>query len=124
MSLAWIGDIVDYRERQTTIARFMMGQVSGLIAGQAFGGWFGDLFGWRSTFLVILAIYVVATAGLAREMLRNPLTRDRPSEAHAPMIETFAAALRRRQVQFVLVATFLEGFLCFGAVAYITTMLH
>ena len=31
LSLAWIGDSVDYRERQTTIARFMMGQVSGLI---------------------------------------------------------------------------------------------
>ena len=125
LSIAWIGDAVDYSERQTTIARLMMGQVSGLIAGQAFGGWFGDMFGWRSTFLVIFVIYVVATLGLSRELLRNPLTRDAVAEGpQASFFETFAGALRRKEVQVLLAVTFLEGFMCFGAIAYVTTMLH
>ena len=124
LSLAWIGDAVDYTQRQTTIARFMMGQVSGLIAGQAFGGWFGDRFGWRSTFLVILAIYVVATLGLARELLFNPLARDAPAKQSTSFLATFASTLRQPRVRRLLVATFTEGFFCFGALAYVTTMLH
>ncbi len=125
LSIAWIGDVVDYSERQTTIARYMMGQVAGLISGQAFGGWVGEQFGWRSTFVIIVALYVIASAGLARELKINPLTRDRPESANAQgMFATYASALRSRQVRRVLAACFVEGFLCFGASAYITTMLH
>ena len=125
LALAWIGDAVPYDVRQTTIARFMMGQISGLIIGQAFGGWFGDLAGWRAAFVVILALYAVATAGLALELRRNPQANGAPSKAPLSAIaSTFVSALRRKSVRALMLAVFLEGFLCFGAVAYITTMLH
>ena len=125
LSLAWLGDTIDYTHRQTTIARFMMGQVSGLIAGQAFGGWFGEMFGWRSTFLVIFAIYVAASIGLFTEMRRNPLTRvESAANGQRSFVAVFSAALARPDVRALLLSTFLEGFFCFGAAAYITTMLH
>ncbi|MDE2365035.1 MAG: MFS transporter [Hyphomicrobiales bacterium] len=125
LSIAWIGDVVPYEQRQTTIARYMMGQVAGLISGQAFGGWIGEEFGWRSTFFLILALYVIAVAGLARELKANPLTRDRPGGATKQgLLATFGGAFRTPQVRRVLSVCFLEGFFCFGASAYITTMLH
>lgn len=125
LALAWIGDAVPYDVRQTTIARFMMGQISGLIVGQAFGGWFGDIAGWRAAFVVILALYAVATAGLAFELRSNPLANGAPSKAPLSAgISTLLGALRRGSVRALMLAVFLEGFFCFGAVAYITTMLH
>jgi len=125
LALAWIGDSVAYNVRQTTIARFMTGQISGLIIGQAFGGWFGDLAGWRAAFVVILALYAIATLGLAVELRRNPLANGAPTETPLRVaIAGFGAALGRASVRALMLAVFLEGFLCFGAVAYITTMLH
>ena len=125
LALAWIGDAVAYDVRQTTIARFMMGQISGLIVGQAFGGWFGNLAGWRAAFFVILGLYALATVGLAFELRSNPLANGAPSRTPlSAAIATFADALRRSAVRALMLAVFLEGFFCFGAVAYITTMLH
>ena len=101
LSLAWIGDTIAYAERQTTIARFMMGQVSGLIAGQAFGGWFGELYtaGARpsSSFSPSMSSRLL---GLARELLRNPLTKlEDAATAPASFVAVFASALRRPHVQ-------------------------
>ncbi len=59
LSMAWIGDHVAYEQRQATLARFLLGSISGLAAGQFMGGVFADTLGWRWTFVVMAAVYLV-----------------------------------------------------------------
>jgi YNFM family putative membrane transporter len=47
LSMAWIGDVVQIEERQNTLAKFMTGQIIGLVTGQAIGGYFADTLGWQ-----------------------------------------------------------------------------
>ena len=43
LSMAWIGDTVPYEQRQATLARYLGGQVIGLIGGQVVGASFTQL---------------------------------------------------------------------------------
>ena len=51
LGMAWIGDVVPYEQRQGVLAKFLTGQILGMIFGQAAGGLLGDLIGWRWVFL-------------------------------------------------------------------------
>ena len=45
------GDAVPYEHRQATLARLLMGTLSGMMAGQLAGGLFADsTYGWRGAF--------------------------------------------------------------------------
>src|SRR3569623_2209122 len=51
LAIAWIGDAVPYEECQATLARLLMGTLSGMTAGQLGGGLFADsALGWRSSY--------------------------------------------------------------------------
>ena len=45
LSLAYVGDVVPYDQRQQVLGRFLTGQVPGQLFGQAAGGVIGDHFG-------------------------------------------------------------------------------
>ncbi len=123
LSLAWLGDNISYDIRQGVIARFISGQIGGVVFGLAFGGVIGEAFGWRTAFWLIAALYVVATTGLLLQF--GSAARARAEAAPtAGSFASLAAVLRRRWARVVLLATFAEGFLCFGALAYVTSMLH
>jgi MFS transporter, YNFM family, putative membrane transport protein len=68
LSMAFIGDHVAYERRQPVIARFLTGQIMGLVAGQVFGGIFGDTLGWRAVFLLLGALYLLVGALLVLEL--------------------------------------------------------
>lgn len=122
LSLAWIGDSVPYELRQATIARFITGQIMGVIAGLSFGGIVGEVLGWRAAFWVIGAIYIFAATGLA---LRFPRTGPPTDTLRAgAAILRLGSLFGRPWVRVVLLTTALEGFLCFGALAYVTSELH
>ena len=59
LSMAWIGDQVPYGQRQETLARLMVATVTGMMAGQWFGGFATETLGWR-TALGVLALLVPA----------------------------------------------------------------
>jgi YNFM family putative membrane transporter len=38
LAIAWIGDMVSYENRQASLARYVSGQMLGIVFGQAAGG--------------------------------------------------------------------------------------
>lgn len=126
IAIAWVGDVVPYDQRQPVLARFLSGQIMGIVFGQAAGGVLGDAVGWRGTMLIVGALHFVAGGLLWRDMRRNrgeaaPVTgeaRWRQSAVSA------ARTLRSPWVRTMLATVFLEGFAMFGAFAFVGAELH
>jgi predicted MFS family arabinose efflux permease len=125
VAIAWIGDAVPYERRQTVLARYISGQILGIVFGQAAGGLLGDLIGWRLTLVVLGLVHAAAGLLLIGEMRRlgivaPPAARVRWGDAAA----SAAGLLRDPWVRTVLGTTFLEGTVMFGAFAYVGSELH
>jgi len=126
LAMAFIGDHVPYAQRQATLARFIAGQIMGLIGGQIIGGVVGDHFGWRAVFLVLAGMFLLAGLLLWRELRAGALpppvlsTPARPAQ----LVMTYLRLVRRPWPRTVLLTVFAEGFLFFGAFAYVGLALH
>lgn len=123
LSMAWIGDTVAYAERQPVLARFLSGQILGLVFGQAAGGILGESVGWHGAFWVIAALYVLAASGLAFELARNPRARAGGSPPRAFAV-AFRDVLARPWARVVLLTVFVEGFAMFGPFVFVAAYLH
>ncbi len=123
MSMAWIGDHVPYEQRQATLARFLMGSISGLAAGQLLGGIYADTIGWRWAFVSLAVVYLVVGTLL---ISRRKSVPEKPSESGAgskllaPIKQVFSVPWAR----VVLLTVFIEGALVFGALAFVPAFLH
>ncbi len=126
LSIAFIGDHVPYERRQTTLARFIVGQISGLIGGQIIGGVVGGLLGWRAVFLVLAGLFLLAAALLWAELrmaaLPPPVLRE-PAPA-MDLVLSYLRLVRRPWPRTVLLTVFAESVLFFGAFAYAGLALH
>lgn len=126
LSMAFIGDHVPYERRQPVIARFLTGQIMGLVAGQVFGGVFGDTLGWRGVFLLLGLLYLVVGVLLLAELRRGSLP---PPVLGAPggrgrLLTGYASLLRRPWARTVLLTVFVEGMVFFGAFAFVGAYLR
>lgn len=142
MAMAWIGDNVPYAERQATLARLLVGTLSGMAVGQLAGGFFGDAApGWRGAFLALalgytlIAVLLVWRLSRSGSVHRVALSNRQTSAAAAEPLATAEGALTRARRQtlavvtapwnrLVLAATFLEGLFLLGPLAFVPTMLH
>ncbi len=128
LSMAWIGDVVPYHERQPVLARFLIGQILGLSTGVLGGGIAADHHNWRVPFFVIAAIFVVVSAGLLRLNRRLPaharITHKAEGSPLARVASEFRQVVSRPWARVVLVTVFLEGAFLYGAFAFIATHLH
>ena len=125
VAIAWIGDVVPYERRQPVLARYISGQILGIVFGQAAGGLLGDLIGWRLTLVVLGIAHAAAGVLLFREMRR--LGNDVPASREIRWAQSAAQArrvLEDRWVRVILGTTFLEGAAMFGALAYVGAELH
>jgi YNFM family putative membrane transporter len=126
ISMAYVGDVTPYEQRQTILGRYLTGQILGQLFGQAAGGVLGDLVGWRNVFFVLSGVFAVATAGLLFELAANPLTRAprHPGETGKSFFADYAKVLRTPFARIVIIAAFIENALLWGAFAYIGAHLH
>lgn len=127
LAMAWIGDTVPYERRQATLARFLSGQILGVIGGQFIGGLFTDTIGWRWAFVFICGLYLVVGMAVLRESRRNALTfHESPTgeRRHAGLVSQATAVLRAPWARVILAVVFLEGVIVFGGLAFMPLYLH
>jgi len=128
LSMAWIGDVVAYDQRQPVLARFLIGQIVGLTAGVWLGGFAADHLTWRAPYFLLAGIF--ATVGLALFAFNRQL----PAHARlmkpgggSPLrriVSEFAVVLSHRWARVILALVFLEGMVFYGPFAFIASHVH
>lgn len=126
LAMAFIGDAVPYEYRQAVLARFSIGQILGVAAGQLFGGLSADHFGRQAPFLLLAALFAASAALLQRLWpgLDRPAARTAGRTTLAGLLREFACVLRHRWARRVVITVFLEGALVLGAFAFFATHLQ
>jgi predicted MFS family arabinose efflux permease len=128
LSMAWIGDVIDYQERQSVLARFLIGQILGLSSGILLGGLAADYLSWRAPFLLISICFLLTGLCLIKinrslpELARRVHTSE--GRAIAGMLSSFTQIAAIHWARQVLYIVSLEGALVFGALAFIPSHLH
>ena len=123
LSLAWVGDVVHYEQRQETLARVGLGTMLGITAGQLFGGLLTDTLGWRWAFVLMAATFAIVSFLLWQQLKHlEPVSR----HAHAPagffrqLKQVAGDAWARTLLGIALV----EGAMIFGLLAVTASHLH
>jgi YNFM family putative membrane transporter len=130
LGMAYIGDVVPYDRRQQVLARYLSGQITGQLFGQASDGIIGDALGWRAVFFVLAGMFAMAALALFYELKVNPLTRPLPKRdkgadaAERSVFADYRRILETPWARIMLLAVFLEGAFMFGAFAYVGADLH
>ena len=110
LAMAWIGDVVPYERRQPVLARFLIGQILGVSAGQLLGGLAVDHIGRRLPFIAIATVFALSAIALMRARRHFPAQAVPAArmEAHPlrHLLSEFAAVLGTRWARVVLLAVF------------------
>jgi predicted MFS family arabinose efflux permease len=116
LGIAYIGDVVPLAERQATIARFIAGSIFGQTLGPLFGGIFTDWAGWRSSFVVLAALFLGgATIMVVRTRRDWPAIRPGRFEPLAMHVRL----LTRAPVRWLLAVGAAETFFFFGGYVFL-----
>ncbi|MDA7419005.1 MFS transporter [Xenophilus arseniciresistens] len=119
LAMAWIGDAVAYEARQATLARLLMGTLSGMVFGQLLGGFLADsAWGWRGAFAVLGLAYGMVGALLWRNA--SQAGTQTPAAGGGGL----GAVLAQPWARVVLSAVFIEGLFLLGALSYLPSYLH
>lgn len=134
LAMAWIGDTVPYEQRQSTLARFLIGQVLGVVGGQFIGGIFADTLGWRWAFGAMALLYLAVGWGvLAQSRLLSRLQLDLghgtaagtgPVTPPSDMLGQIRTVWQTPWARTILAVVFTEGALIFGALAFVPSHVH
>tara|TARA_R110001599_G_scaffold171353_1_gene362270 strand:- start:281911 stop:283281 length:1371 start_codon:yes stop_codon:yes gene_type:complete len=129
LSMAWIGDVVPYEERQPVLAQFLIGQILGVSAGVLLGGLAADYLGWRVPFFAISLGFVLISITLFSINRRLPIhakiAHQHPANSALHRIfSELGQVLAKPWARVVLLSVFFEGTFLFGAFAFIATHLH
>lgn len=120
LSMAWIGDSVDYAQRQETLARLLGATVTGMIAGQCLGAWLTEAFGWRFVFAALTVTFFAAAWPLWRVARQVAIPAPAASGAAG---QGMLSLLAEPRVRWVLVVAAIEGALMFSVLAFAPSFL-
>lgn len=123
LSLAWVGDAVDYEHRQETLARVGLGTMLGITGGQLFGGLLTDTLGWRWAFALMASAFAVVGLLMWRHQKRlgQPATPLQDRKKFGPQMLEVAQDAWARTLLGIAV---LEGAMVFGLLAVTASHLH
>lgn len=125
LAIAWIGDAVPYEQRQATLARLLLGTLSGMMAGQLAGGLFADSpLGWRGAFGLLCAGYVAVAAMLFVRLRHIPAAPPVRGEGRFAFATQLRSVLAVPWARVVIAAVFAEGLLLLGPLAFLPAYLH
>jgi MFS transporter, YNFM family, putative membrane transport protein len=121
LGMTYVGDAVPYARRQTVLARFLAGQMTGMIAGQVFGGIIGDHFGWRVVFVTLAFVFAAAALALVTQFRNNPWTRPihHESAVRHGLVSGYRKLFATPWARFLMLAVFCEAAIFFGGLTYI-----
>jgi predicted MFS family arabinose efflux permease len=116
LALAFIGDNVPYERRQLALGRFMGAVLTGQMLGPLAAGALSEFLSWRAIFGVLALVF--AGVGL---MLLPGARAAGPAHRMAPAnpLRQYAQLTRDPWVRMVVLTVAVEGFLFYGAFAYL-----
>src|SRR5262249_19511347 len=109
-------------ERQSLLGRFIAGGLLGQTCGPLLGGIFSDHFGWRATFLVPAAGFLIIGLALLPVARAHAATTSRNPSTISPL-RSYVSLMRLHRVRLVVLAVGIEGFVFFGAFGYLGAFL-
>lgn len=126
VSMAWVGDAVDYTERQEYLARLGMGSTMGIFGGQLIGGVFTDTLGWRWGFALMALLFLIVGVLLMRrhEKVQKLVPANATQSEDMWFVHKVMAVLRTPRARVVLLTVLLEGATAFGVLALGASHLH
>ncbi len=112
--IAHLGDVVPYAERQAVLGRFGTGMVMAQLLTGPVAGVLGGAAGWRSVFLLLGVLALVAGGLLVWRLGRAVLTAPAQPTGGQRTLEAYAGLLGRRAGRWLVLVAFGNGFLLFG----------
>lgn len=122
LSLAWVGDAVNYERRQEVLAQLMGATLLGTAFGQWISGVLADTVGWR----VVLGLLAFLFVLLGTRLLWMARSRPPPvADAQVPnFVRGLVNVLREPWARRILIVVAIEGAFAFSAMVFMPAFLH
>ncbi len=121
LSMAWIGDNVDFRSRQVILARLVAAGVMGMLAGQWLSGLIADYLNWRYAFMALtLPFFVCGVLLRARAKYSESNDGLEQEGGYRRLLKVLWTPL----VLWTLLFALVEGALGYGALAFVPNYLQ
>jgi predicted MFS family arabinose efflux permease len=121
LALAFIGDNVPYERRQLVLGRFMGAVLTGQMLGPLAAGVLSEFVSWRAMF-GLLALVFAAVGALLLPAARGSVAV--AGRARTNPLAQYAQLARDPWVRVVVLTVAAEGFLFYGALAYLGAYLQ
>ncbi len=118
--LAFVSDRVSLDLRQVTMSRILAGTMSGGLLGAAISGIVGDLFGWRSVFLIIGVLVLISTTTVAVALRKQGRPTGTPTSILV-LIAKYRAILAHPNAPFCFLGVLVEGICVHGMFPYVSS---